>query len=331
MAQPYDNPLPGRPLVESPFFEAALPGMGLDAEETRIARELHEQGFAVLDFPAEDFDTIAGRLKADLAKTPELADMARIGPDSPVPASNRLANHTSNADVREIAGNARILEILSKIYGRRAFPFQTLNFGMGTQQHYHSDSVHFSSIPERFMVGVWVALEDIGPDQGPLIYYPGSHKWPILQSDDVGHSQSHGAGNGQAVFDRAWEALVAAENLQPVEFHPRKGQALIWAANLLHGGAPHKDQTQSRWSQVTHYFFEDCAYYTPLFSNPRLGDVYFRGDVKDVSTGEAMPNKYMGRLLSEERTNTRRRNTSPVELARRALNRARHMLAARRG
>ncbi len=39
--------------------------------------------------------------------------------------------------------------------------------------------VHFNSIPQRFMCGVWVAMEDIAPDNGPLHYYPGSHKLPF--------------------------------------------------------------------------------------------------------------------------------------------------------
>jgi ectoine hydroxylase-related dioxygenase (phytanoyl-CoA dioxygenase family) len=30
------------------------------------------------------------------------------------------------------------------------------------------------------MCGVWVALEDMSEGAGPLEYYPGSHKWPIL-------------------------------------------------------------------------------------------------------------------------------------------------------
>jgi hypothetical protein len=76
-----------------------------------------------------------------------------------------------NALVRRIAGNPCIIELLSQLYGRPAFPFQTLNFPVGTEQPFHADAVHFSGVPERFMCGVWVALEDIGPEQG-LVYYP---------------------------------------------------------------------------------------------------------------------------------------------------------------
>ena len=41
-------------------------------------------------------------------------------------------------DVRAIAANHAVLDLLQKLYGRRPFPFQTLNFPVGTQQHLHS-------------------------------------------------------------------------------------------------------------------------------------------------------------------------------------------------
>ena len=54
--------------------------------------------------------------------------------------------------------------MLFSLYGREPFPFQTLNFPYGSRQHYHSDAVHFNSLPKGFMCGVWVALEDIHED-----------------------------------------------------------------------------------------------------------------------------------------------------------------------
>jgi ectoine hydroxylase-related dioxygenase (phytanoyl-CoA dioxygenase family) len=36
------------------------------------------------------------------------------------------------------------------------------------------------------MVGVWVALEDIDSSNGPLIYYPGSHRLPIFTNEHLG-------------------------------------------------------------------------------------------------------------------------------------------------
>ena len=44
------------------------------------------------------------------------------------------------------------------------------------------------------------------------------------------------------------------------------GQALIWSSPRVQGGAVVKAPAPrcTRWSQVTHYFFEGCRYYAPM-------------------------------------------------------------------
>lgn len=49
------NPLPGVPIVESPFFETLSANFAEDAEALRIARDLHRNGYAIFDFPDPDF------------------------------------------------------------------------------------------------------------------------------------------------------------------------------------------------------------------------------------------------------------------------------------
>lgn len=86
-----------------------------------------------------------------------------------------------NAAVREIATFPTVLAFLRTLYGKHPLPFQTLNFPVGTELAVHSDVVHFNCWPnDGSMCGVWLALEDIDGDNGPLIYYPGTHKWPEL-------------------------------------------------------------------------------------------------------------------------------------------------------
>ena len=35
------------------------------------------------------------------------------------------------------------------------------------------------------MCGVWIALEDVDPDEGPLSYYPGSPRLPYVSAGDL--------------------------------------------------------------------------------------------------------------------------------------------------
>ena len=58
----------------------------------------------------------------------------------------------------------------------------------------------------------------------------------------------------------------------PIRCRPLR-LALIWAANLLHGGAPILDPSATRWSQVTHYFFDNCAWYRPMASHVLPGSI----------------------------------------------------------
>ena len=149
-----------------------------------------------------------------------------------------------------------LLQLLESCWGRQPFGFQTLNFPVGTQQHFHSDAVHFHSEPPGFMCGIWIPLEDIHPDSGSLEYYPGSHRLPYLQARDLGVKQQPGVNPSQQLFHSYWEMVVDNHGLKRQLFTPKLGQALIWMANLLHGGSAVKDRQKTRWSQVTHYFFE---------------------------------------------------------------------------
>ncbi|HEY8050265.1 MAG TPA: phytanoyl-CoA dioxygenase family protein [Ramlibacter sp.] len=300
------NPLPGVPSVESPFFRRLFDPATTDAQTLRVARDLHEHGFAVIDFPDGQIDELAEAIKRDLHGEFDWdfwrGDGHRQGISLRVQDGWR-----EHEAIRRIACNEGVLELLSRLYGRRAWPFQTLNFPVGTQQHFHSDSVHFSSMPERFMCGVWVALEDVDADNGPLVYYPGSHKWPVYTSEHIRRQfTAEGERPTQAIFEPMWRALVEAHGIAPQYFHARKGQALIWAANLMHGGAQQRDPARTRWSQVTHYYFDDCAYFTPLHSDLPLGRVEYR-QLADISTGLPVPNRFAGADIPPSQVNAAER------------------------
>ncbi|MFC3173271.1 phytanoyl-CoA dioxygenase family protein [Novosphingobium bradum] len=304
------NVLPGIPPVESPLFERLLPEMGLSAAEQEVARQLNTRGYAVIDFPDAELDARIERITADLAPRFGIDPADAAAPKAP--GHHRIQDAWQfQPDVGAIAANGAVLSLLSRLYGRRAFPFQTLNFPVGTQQALHSDAAHFSSQPERFMCGVWVALEDIRAEAGPLNYLPGSHRWPIITNAMVGRrgwqTRLHSA---QDPFEAAWQAQAEASGTAPETFLARKGQALIWAANLLHGGSPQTDPTLTRWSQVTHYYFEDCLYYTPAFSDEPLGLLDLRA-ITDIATGELVPNRLLGEaVLPQARAVPARRKAS---------------------
>ncbi|MEN9865678.1 MAG: hypothetical protein RL748_1268 [Pseudomonadota bacterium] len=285
------NPLPGVPSIESPFVKAIF----ADADDAtrQLAQQMHDYGFAVIQFPEAQFELLAEQIKANLTPRYDAAAWQTFRNGAHADLRLRDAWRYEQA-VRNIAANPVVIEVLSRLYGARAWPFQTLNFPVGTQQSLHSDSVHFSSVPERFMCGVWVALEDVTPDNGPLFYYPGSHRWPIYTNEHIGRCLSTLPERpSQIEYEPMWQALVDAHGTQRLPFLAKKGQALIWAANLFHGGSVHINRQATRWSQVTHYFFEGCAWYTPLFSDPFYGQIHFR-KLLNIQTGQLMQPSYAG-------------------------------------
>jgi Phytanoyl-CoA dioxygenase (PhyH) len=179
-----------------------------------------------------------------------------------------------SANVRALALSPAIHAMLAALYGRAPLPFQTLNFKLGSEQAVHSDTIHFNSMPAGFMCGVWVALEDIDMENGPLVYFPGSQLRDEITLEDVADDPGE---RNYPRYERYIFDLIEREGLEPAYGTLEKGQALIWSANLLHGGMPLKDGARTRHSQVTHFFFEGCRYYTPLKSGE--GQIEWRDPV----------------------------------------------------
>ncbi len=104
-------------------------------------------------------------------------------------------------------------------------------------------------------------------------------------------------------YEEMWQHVVAARHVPAERFFARRGQAIIWSANLLHGGDTHKNPNRTRWSQVTHYYFEGCAYHTPMLSGPYTGRIFFREPV-DIRTGQVVRNEVshvatLGRFIEQ--------------------------------
>jgi hypothetical protein len=265
------------PWVESPMFSALLPHAGLDETTQKLVKQYHEEGYVIID-PELGAKTVDGAV-SDLAGK----------------FQGRVQDAwKQSACVKQIATSPKVLKLLQALYRREPIPFQTLNFNVGTEQDTHSDSIHFHSIPERFMCGVWVALEDVDEYNGPLHYYPGSHRMKSIDMHDLGLSGS--MSQPHEVYPKYLEFLrtyIALHGLKKLDVKLKKGQALVWSANLLHGGSPILDKSRTRHSQVTHYYFSDCLYYTPMMSDLALGKVYAR-KITNILTGKEVPQAYNG-------------------------------------
>lgn len=87
---------------------------------------------------------------------------------SPLPRSQpRVMNSwRKSAAVAEAISDQRLADTLRFLLDRPADLFQTISF-VGSQQSAHSGAFRMMTEPPGHLVGVWAALEDIEPDQGP--------------------------------------------------------------------------------------------------------------------------------------------------------------------
>jgi ectoine hydroxylase-related dioxygenase (phytanoyl-CoA dioxygenase family) len=199
-----------------------------------------------------------------------VADVAPLYPVGPNPDGVQPPTRVQDAwrfsrNVHALAVAPGVLTCLRQLYGREPRPFQTLNFPVGTMQPAHSDALHFNSQPESFMCGVWVALEDCDEDNGPVEYWVGSHRLPLYSMADAGVTARE---ENYAHYEVFLQRVIEEHGFERRSALLRKGQALVWAANLLHGGAGRRDLHRTRHSQVTHCYFEGCRYTTPMTSTP---------------------------------------------------------------
>ena len=186
------------------------------------------------------------------------------------PLSPRVMNAFEHSEaIDHVVEDPELLRLLSFILGRQAVLFQTINFFTGSQQAAHSDSFHMTTEPPGYLTAIWVALEDVEPGSGPLFYYPGSHRLPYVMTEDLGERRADEQSKEDS-YSRRIAELVSDSGIEPVEFYARKGDLLIWHANLLHGGRGIEREGATRKSLVAHYFGEGVLCYHESTERPAL-------------------------------------------------------------
>ena len=223
-----------------------------------------DKGFAIIDhyLSVQQTETINAEIRG-LLEQGKLKLNERNKIMFAIHASSLIWNTGNNEDLKEV---------LSVLLGGKAILFQSINFLKGSEQATHSDSIHMTTFPLGGLLGVWIALEDITDENGPLHYYPGSHKLPYYLNGDYGNE-----GNAFFLGKKSYadyEDMIAerikAQKLEKVKFFAKKGDLIIWHANLFHGGYPHLNKVKTRKSMVFHYFSENAICYHEITQRPAL-------------------------------------------------------------
>jgi ectoine hydroxylase-related dioxygenase (phytanoyl-CoA dioxygenase family) len=181
--------------------------------------------------------------------------------DGPVP---RLGTRVVDAfaaapQALDLFASPRLIAFLNAIFGEDPLLFQSLSFDQGSQQGLHQDTAYVVVNRPLELAACWIALEDVKPGSGELIYVPGSHR---LEDWTFGPGRKHWnpEADGDAPHD-AWSAHLrkAADELGAARFLAKKGDILIWHADLAHGGSPVTDPALTRQSLVGHFCPQSAA------------------------------------------------------------------------
>jgi hypothetical protein len=161
--------------------------------------------------------------------------------------------HYVNAAAHRIFHDERLRRVVSRILGRSARPFAAINFMTGSQQHLHQDMAVFHIYPHDFLVGAWIACEDVLPDSGPLVIYPGSHRAGMFPGfRDYPQTNLRTADDVVGAAYQTWIDDLATRYPRH-EFLAQKGDVLLWHGMLIHGGVPVARRGTTRKSFVLHY------------------------------------------------------------------------------
>ena len=248
----------------APLFAARS---GLNADEASALADFVTQGFctlpervnaSLLDRLNADLDTLLGRGDIQVADEGEDHRIEQI--------------HEKSAAARELWTLPSVTKFLRAVFQEEVLPCQTLVFLRGSGQDMHQDTIHLTAFPAGYMCGVWIALEDIDEDAGPLFVYPGSHRLPRLYCDTVGIGKVHDGDWSEfaEMFLPRLEHELEAAGCAKQTYLPRKGDILVWHENLTHGGSMRRNNSLSRRSIVSHYFSEGAAVWYD--SSGRCGD-----------------------------------------------------------
>jgi phytanoyl-CoA hydroxylase len=142
-----------------------------------------------------------------------------------------------SATARAAIANPPAMEFLRAIFAARPKAMQSLSFWNGSQQAIHKDTAYVRvDTGAMRLAATWLALEDVEAGTGELEYYIGSHRAAEFMFDGESRWMEYKPDEHPA-FLRSLHEDAQRFGHPRGSFLGRKGDLLIWHADLAHGGA----------------------------------------------------------------------------------------------
>ena len=161
--------------------------------------------------------------------------------------------HSVSGAAKSIMLDPTVVGFLRLIFGEPPVAMQTLMFEHGSEQGWHQDFPYVVPRILSHLAAAWAACEEVTPENGPLEYFPGSHRLPKF--DWGGGSLTYGNDDPNKVtaFQNYLETAATERGIAPVQLAAQKGDVFLWHSALAHRGAPVRRRGATRKTLVTHY------------------------------------------------------------------------------
>jgi ectoine hydroxylase-related dioxygenase (phytanoyl-CoA dioxygenase family) len=158
------------------------------------------------------------------------------------------------APALSLLSGARLAAFLRVVFDERPLLFQSISFDTGSGQGLHQDTAYVVLDRPMEMLACWIALEDVQPGSGELQYMVGSHRLGDFPFGGKKHWNLEQ--DGVAAHDN-WCSWILDEGEKrglPIKrFMAKRGDILIWHADLAHGGSPITNPELTRKSLIGHF------------------------------------------------------------------------------
>ncbi|MFC3440465.1 phytanoyl-CoA dioxygenase family protein [Sphingobium rhizovicinum] len=253
---------------------------GLDEGQKELVERFVADGYVILEnaIPHEIVDAFANPIAAafqsgnsDILYQPHGDSQARPMAEGADGLTSRVVDaYVPLPQALDLFAAPALLNFLQTIFADDPLLFQSLNFEKGSQQPLHQDTAYVVVDGQPLQLAAcWIALEDIVAGSGELMYAPGSHRLPDWQfGGDKKHWNPELDGMETHGQWAVWLEDQARAGRGVGRFLARKGDILVWHADLAHGGSPVADPALTRRSLVGHfcpqrqkpYYFGDPAH-----------------------------------------------------------------------
>lgn len=232
-------------------------------EDVERLRGFVEKGFAIIELG--DIAGLAEQLQSDINRfwkegPMDLAYRFVGDPRSMADAIERkerqsvcriLDPHSHSSAALSLYLHPEIFRWARMILGEQAIALRSAFKEFGSREALARDTAYFDLRRPAHLLGVYLALEDVDPNSGPLTVVSGSHRFPhfefapgrIVVDPDEDYREARVHARREAEKRNLKEEIVCC----------RKGEAIIWHAALVHGTDWVRDASLERRSLLIHY------------------------------------------------------------------------------